>query len=136
MSPFVQMPSLGGETIFIPQAFDMNQRALSLTEQQMLQSRDWQEVVFVKHGVLLPAKDAENAKDFGLSSPHTSEPSRCLRLIFIKRHDFPQPEAAQQHETFALSASFAGTSNDVYRVKANRSCWSFGCAPKLTSSPS
>jgi len=40
---------LSRKTVLLPQAFDMDQGTLALTEQIMLQSRKWQEIVVSVH---------------------------------------------------------------------------------------
>ena len=43
--PLVQDLSLGGETVFLPDLLDMDQRELALAEENMLEARDRQKIV-------------------------------------------------------------------------------------------
>jgi hypothetical protein len=47
--PLMHDAALGGETVFFPNLFDMNQSASTLAKEQMLQGRKRKEVVFGKH---------------------------------------------------------------------------------------
>lgn len=49
MGSFVKLLPFDGKYIFRPQLFDMNQRALSIAEDQMLQGGDGKELIVRKH---------------------------------------------------------------------------------------
>lgn len=49
VSALVEMPSLNGQTILYPKPFYMDQRALSLAEQPMLQCGDRHELILGIH---------------------------------------------------------------------------------------
>ena len=46
---FVEDAPFGSETIFLPQLFDVDKPPLPLTEEEVLEAREWEEVIFVVH---------------------------------------------------------------------------------------
>ena len=49
VSIFVQQSSFGGKPVFAPLLFQVNQTPLPLTEREVLQGREWQQVGFGEH---------------------------------------------------------------------------------------
>ncbi len=46
---FVEDAPFGSETIFLPQLFDVDKPPLPLTEEEVLEAGEWEEVIFVVH---------------------------------------------------------------------------------------